>query len=81
MVIAVCISTKLTIERNIQIWKVLCKIRDAWDEAICDNSKVLEALAMKLKDSEATWQTGVEESNENLKCKKCEKMFNNERGF
>ena len=36
---------------------------------------------MKLKDLEATWQTGVEESNENLKCKKCEKMFNNERGL
>ena len=61
--------------------KSLCKRRDAWDEAICDNSKVLEALAMKLKDLEATWQTGVEESNENLKCKKCEKMFNNKRGL
>ena len=61
--------------------KSLCKRIDALAEAICDNSKALEALAMKLEDLEATWQTRVEESNENLKCKKCEKMFNNERGL
>ena len=61
--------------------KSLCKRIDALAEAICDNSKALEALAMKLEDLEATWQTRVEESNENFKCKKCEKMFNNERGL
>ena len=41
--------------------KSLCKRIDALAEAICDNSKALEALAMKLEDLEATWQTRVED--------------------
>ena len=61
--------------------KSLCKRIDALAEAICDNSKALEALAMKLEDLEATWQTRIEESTENIKCKKCEKNFQRRKRF